>query len=77
MHTHISTHIHAHAVSIENESLVFLVCLPFAHRANGSLLFFCLLIKNKKNLSVSKRTKWTKRTCPSMHLCQHAAIFNL
>jgi hypothetical protein len=40
----------------------FLIRLPFAHHANGSLLFVRLFTKKKK-ISVCRRTK---RTCPSM-----------
>jgi hypothetical protein len=43
--------------------------LPFAHRANGSLLFVRLLTKKQQKLSVfkwTKRTKCTKRTCQFM-----------
>jgi hypothetical protein len=39
--------------------------LPFAHRTNGSLSFVCLFTKKRK-LSIWKRTKQTKRTCPYM-----------
>jgi hypothetical protein len=45
-----------------------LICLPFAHHANWSLLFVCLLTKKETELSICKRTnrtkwtKWTKRT---------------
>jgi hypothetical protein len=47
-----------------------LICLPFPHRANGSLSFIRLLMK-KQTLSVCKRTKLTKQTkltCPSMRI---------
>ncbi len=47
-----------------------LILLPFAHRANGSLSFF-FLTKKQTEVSVSKRTKRKKRTCPSMHIPDH------
>jgi hypothetical protein len=40
--------------------------LPFAHRATGRMSFAHLLTKNKQELSICKRTKWTKRICPSI-----------
>jgi hypothetical protein len=44
------------------------ICLVFAHRANGSLSFINFLTKKQTELSVCKRTKGTKWTCPSMHV---------
>ncbi len=38
----------------------------FAHCANGSLSFVCLLQRNKQKLSVGKRTKQAKWTCLSI-----------
>jgi hypothetical protein len=47
---------------------ISLIYLPFAHSVNRSLLYVCLLTKKQTEgtVSVCKRTKWPKQTCPSM-----------
>ncbi len=40
--------------------------IPFAHHANWNLFFFPLLTKKQRELSICKRNKRTKWTCPSM-----------
>jgi hypothetical protein len=52
-----------------------LIRLPFPHRANGSLSFLSVCWgRNKTELSVCKRTKLTKRICPSMHMLHTLCI---
>ncbi len=48
-----------------------LILLPFAHRAKGTLSFVFFFTKKQTEVSVSKRTKRKKRTCPSMHIPDH------
>jgi hypothetical protein len=53
-----------------------LILLPFAHHANGSLLFVHLLTKKKSKL-ICKLTKQTKRTCPSMPILSVMILLQL
>jgi hypothetical protein len=48
-----------------------LIHLPFVHRIIRSLSFVHLLTKNKRKLSICKRTK---RTCSSMSPCLYVSI---
>jgi hypothetical protein len=43
-----------------------LIRLPFANSANGSFSFARYLTKKRTKVTVSKRIKRTKRTCPNM-----------
>ncbi len=44
-----------------------LICLPFAHRTNESLLFVHLLAKKQTEV-IHLQTDYTKLTCPSMFM---------
>ncbi len=48
--------------------LFFLICLQFAHHANRSLSFVCLLMRNEWKLTICQRTKWI---WPSMGLSEN------
>jgi hypothetical protein len=55
---------------------VSLIRLPFAHLANRSLSFVCLLAK--KQMAVYKQTKWTKTDLPIYaRLEVHSSIISL
>jgi hypothetical protein len=51
-----------------------IICLPFAHHANGSLSFVRLLMNQQTEVILCKRTKRTKRTCPSMAITQKCIV---